>query len=1054
MKNNILIFAIAITTNTLFAQNEHLKPKQFPKETATRDQVQKWIDSTMLYNDSMQDVWKKQNAEAEKQQKQAIDVEKNKEIEEINKKYRAENAKKNYEEGMAELTKNIEEADFIFQGMITDEQKYEPGSNPNIEPKYNIINGYAHVLCDVVVFEIFRKNPNYTIGLNKNFSFKLNNKSISSLGIYIFVVKKGEIKSVLFQYDNSYFANFKNNFPSSNQAYEGNSGSFRKIFSTLDSSNNYFSNFKNLDLKNEYLINYNVTWSDIENDCKNNKFSFKDYLTDLRKKTEFKKKNQSGLRKARIEATTNTTFGITDFYPKTVRAGLGERLTIIGFGFGNTFNPNINIRFKNADFGGFSYTQIPNNGYMRNLDLVDFDQSAWTNTRIVVTIPSFVTQANGLSANNNTPGSGYFELVSVSGFLDLSSVTSPLPLTVEYSILNFSPNTIVGKTRQYLAQYNTLQCSNVIHWFMVDATIKSNSTILGTVEKVLKDWSDILKIDLRLSKNANSEVNTFTGATVPNTFSMIYMTNLSSTTGNLMETVNYKSNACGSNFYITYPDIAINNQANWHYPATGNKPQGTYDFYVALLHEVGHTLGLGHVIDDINKEKELMYYAGSTDFATASDRASITSGMAKGLLAAQRQINDSRNLNWSSICFGPTAPIQFAHPRDTIGCVGAGTAKFKITIATIPGMAFKWQRFIQTNTPPGWVDRNDTPGFWAGTTTPELTIIAPSTTLDNTRLRCVITMPGGCVYYSNPATLQLYNSQTVLGVSMTLNTKTACTATFNATVACADKVGYQLFKYSNGTTTYQDNTISWKNPYVVSTQGWPFGYVLYFRLIYISNNVTTLGANFAMGAGWYYKPTVTVSSSIQQMGNCKAITTLSANSNANNYQWVYPNSTFFGINAGRNVPENLGGKLPYFSFLSGSLTQYNKTPWQVESTNSCYTSVENVIAPNWCEICTTIPSTLCSNNARLASDELLAPNIPTTKTLLYPNPTDRIIHIQSNEIIQKISLYDILGTELQSLTTNDKTYQLDMQNISQGFYFVKIFTQNQKSETFKVQIMK
>ncbi len=317
MKTSTFIFAIAITTNTLLAQNEHLKPKQFPKETATRDQVQKWIDSTMLYNDTMQDVWKKQN----EIQKVETDSKRDNEVAEINRKSKAEYAKKNYEVEMAALTKDIEEADFIFQGILIDHQFYEAGSDP-YERKYNMIGGEAYVFCNAKVFEIFRKNANYSIG-GATFKYKTNNKRIAYLGGGNFTVKNGVITNSFYYTGSNYFS----------------PGMIKNIFTTLDSCNKYFERFKNLDMSNEYLINSRLSWPDLEEYCKKNKFTYSDFLKDLRKQTGFKKKLQQGLRNSRIEATTNTTFGITDFYPKNIRAGLGERLTIVGFGFGNTFNP-------------------------------------------------------------------------------------------------------------------------------------------------------------------------------------------------------------------------------------------------------------------------------------------------------------------------------------------------------------------------------------------------------------------------------------------------------------------------------------------------------------------------------------------------------------------------------------------------------------------------------------------------------------------------------------------------------------------------------------------
>ncbi|KAB8153482.1 T9SS type A sorting domain-containing protein [Kordia sp. TARA_039_SRF] len=69
----------------------------------------------------------------------------------------------------------------------------------------------------------------------------------------------------------------------------------------------------------------------------------------------------------------------------------------------------------------------------------------------------------------------------------------------------------------------------------------------------------------------------------------------------------------------------------------------------------------------------------------------------------------------------------------------------------------------------------------------------------------------------------------------------------------------------------------------------------------------------------------------------------------------------------------------------------------------------------------------------------------------YPNPTKDILHIQSKSLVNNISVFDINGRLLNSKTlSNSKTeYQLNVRNLSQGIYFVKIQT-DEETQTQKI----
>lgn len=69
---------------------------------------------------------------------------------------------------------------------------------------------------------------------------------------------------------------------------------------------------------------------------------------------------------------------------------------------------------------------------------------------------------------------------------------------------------------------------------------------------------------------------------------------------------------------------------------------------------------------------------------------------------------------------------------------------------------------------------------------------------------------------------------------------------------------------------------------------------------------------------------------------------------------------------------------------------------------------------------------------------------------IYPNPANTICTISSKTIIQKTELTNIAGQVLLSEIVNEKTHQLQLQNFSQGIYFIKVHYPNGLSVTRKV----
>lgn len=84
-------------------------------------------------------------------------------------------------------------------------------------------------------------------------------------------------------------------------------------------------------------------------------------------------------------------------------------------------------------------------------------------------------------------------------------------------------------------------------------------------------------------------------------------------------------------------------------------------------------------------------------------------------------------------------------------------------------------------------------------------------------------------------------------------------------------------------------------------------------------------------------------------------------------------------------------------------------------------------------------------------DDLIlgTPNVSQNKVSVYPNPIAHVMHINSKEPIDAVSVYTITGQSVSNITSNNKNTELDFSSLSSGVYFVKV-SSNGTIETLKV----
>ena len=81
--------------------------------------------------------------------------------------------------------------------------------------------------------------------------------------------------------------------------------------------------------------------------------------------------------------------------------------------------------------------------------------------------------------------------------------------------------------------------------------------------------------------------------------------------------------------------------------------------------------------------------------------------------------------------------------------------------------------------------------------------------------------------------------------------------------------------------------------------------------------------------------------------------------------------------------------------------------------------------------------TVYVDNIYLYKDALATEKFATAGVKMYPNPASNNLTIEANNVIEKVSLFNVLGQEVVSKTTNNQVVTLDISSLQNGVYIVK-----------------
>lgn len=140
-----------------------------------------------------------------------------------------------------------------------------------------------------------------------------------------------------------------------------------------------------------------------------------------------------------------------------------------------------------------------------------------------------------------------------------------------------------------------------------------------------------------------------------------------------------------------------------------------------------------------------------------------------------------------------------------------------------------------------------------------------------------------------------------------------------------------------------------------------------------------------------------------------------------------------------------------FSYLDGELNGISEGELvlELQADDDSWTSYtgsvdesNNKVSYNFNDAVSFKAVTASAANATLTIEDI---NLADSNIFVYPNPTANFIYIQADNI-SKAELFDLMGRKVKATDQN----QIDLRNISNGSFILKVTTENNKTQSFKI----
>ncbi|MFT7163342.1 MAG: hypothetical protein ACI9GZ_004544, partial [Bacteroidia bacterium] len=240
-----------------------------------------------------------------------------------------------------------------------------------------------------------------------------------------------------------------------------------------------------------------------------------------------------------------------------------QTLTINGSGFGSS-RGNGYVEFKNANDGGNTWVRPLASEYV-----------SWSDSEIKVK----VTASSGGGANNGTAGTGGIRVFENSG----TSATSSNDLIVRFSRLN-----VVSDGEPFQTKHIN-QNNNGGYTFFYHPSFPTAAK--AAFESELNDWRCGVLVNFGIGQSTSTAKPARDGENI-----IRFSDTSEMPQGVLGVTYSWWAGCITGQWYVEEIDMMYNSDQSFYF-GEGSTPSGQYDFRTVVLHEIGHAVQLGHVIN-------------------------------------------------------------------------------------------------------------------------------------------------------------------------------------------------------------------------------------------------------------------------------------------------------------------------------------------------------------------------------------------------------------------------------------------------------------------------
>jgi hypothetical protein len=412
---------------------------------------------------------------------------------------------------------------------------------------------------------------------------------------------------------------------------------------------------------------------------------------------------------------------VIKFSPATVRAGFGDVLTITGTGgkFGYNSNKKGRVLFRDA-VAAISMTTNGIGYYDDTKGLDPEDIIRWRPDTIKIKVPSHIRKGYDRTPLNTKIITG----IAGSGTVRVDTFVTGAPVTTPPNIVGFSIDTLHVShaalnypESQPIINGDTIARKKARYWLFnrncqkeyhvkVDTSmiVKFGSGIRGVIIQALADWNTKIGYNIFVHDWNGDNVIRYQ---VTNNNGGLMDTPLKNTTNRIYNNSSDTAiinTGFDINVYNFVWNTTISNAAGTTNPLGANE----YDFYSAILHELGHGIGLDHCINydavqHSGSAMEIMHGGGAKG---EYPRTTMNSGGGNTGLGGKDIVDRSKasNLTW---LFGentkyaklgsPTASLTLTKAPITNNalCAYNATKNLSVTLTTNPvistsGISYKW----------------------------------------------------------------------------------------------------------------------------------------------------------------------------------------------------------------------------------------------------------------------------------------------------------------------------------------------------------------------------